>query len=165
MSTDPRHLRAYDASALPALKADPPKVALDDFRLVLYSRVCESWRALIDVRFKLLALVPIVSGFGVGKVLETTSGMSPVARTGLAVVGLLATLGLLIYDLRNSELHDELISRGRRIEEELGVDTGQFRGRPKPTRWLIQHDYATALIYGVSLLGWAFALFMVWAGV
>jgi hypothetical protein len=130
----------------------------------LYGRICDSWRALIDVRFKLLALVPIVSGFGVTKVLEANTSLSPTAGTGLALIGLFATLGLLIYDLRNSELHDDLISRGRRIEDELGVDTGQFRGRLKASNWWIKHDNAMFIIYGASLLAWGFAISMVSTG-
>ena len=34
--------------------------------------------------------------------------------------------GLWIYDTRNNELYDELISRGRRIEAELGIHTGAY---------------------------------------
>lgn len=59
-------------------------------------------------------------------------------RAGVIVFGFLITLVLYIYDGRNSEFYDDLISRGRRIEEELGIDTGQFRGRLKPPKWLIQ---------------------------
>jgi hypothetical protein len=70
--------------------------------------------------------------------------------------GLLVTLGLRIYDLRNSDLYDDLISRGRKLEEELGVRTGHFRGRLK-ANWPIQHDAAIALIYGTAIAAWVAA--------
>ena len=76
-----------------------------------------------------------------------------VSTPALCDPGLVATLGLLIYELRNSQLHDDLISRGRKIEDELGVDTGVFRGR-KVAKGLIKHDYATLLIYGAALVAW-----------
>jgi hypothetical protein len=50
-----------------------------------------------------------------------------------------------------NHFYDDLFSRGRRIEEELGIDTGQFRGRLNPSNWLIQHDVVTNLIYGTAL--------------
>ena len=48
-------------------------------------------------------------------------GLTAGAGIAIAVFGLLVTLSLFVYDQRNSQLHDELISRGRRIEKELGV--------------------------------------------
>jgi len=47
----------------------------------------------------------------------------------------------------------DLFGCDRQIEEELGIDTGQFRGGLKPSMWLIQHDVATNLIYGTALAG------------
>ncbi len=76
--------------------------------------------------------------------------------------GFLVTLALFIYDRRNSQLYNDLVSRARRIEEELGVDTGQFRGRKKPSNQLINHRVATNLIYGTTLAGWLFALLATW---
>src|SRR5262245_66090238 len=44
----------------------------------------------------------------------------------LAVVGFCVTYAMWSYDQRNDGLYDDLISRGRKLEEELGVDTGIF---------------------------------------
>ena len=76
-----------------------------------------------------------------------------------AILGLLATIGLLISELRNSQLHDDLISRGRKIEDELGIDTGVFKGRTD-ARLFIKHDVAIFLIYGVALTGWLGAIWI-----
>jgi hypothetical protein len=58
--------------------------------------------------------------------------------------------------LLRSQLHDELISRGRRIEFELGVGAGQFRGRPKSWRF-VKHDVATLMVYLATLGAWIVA--------
>lgn len=130
----------------------------------LYEQTCSSWHVLIDIRFKLLGFVPAVSVVVLANLLAsegTAGGLSPAMKIGIAVLGLVATFALLIYDLRNSELHDDLISRGRKIEELWGVHTGQFRGRLKSSNWLIKHDRATALIYGSALIGWALGIFAI----
>jgi hypothetical protein len=166
MSRDDRARRKYGVSDLPIFRSDADPVAQREIRLALYENVCTTWRALIEVRFKLLALVPFVSVLGVQVVLSRgteQAQLSAAARTMLAVIGLAAIVGLLVYDLRNSELHDDLISRGRRLEDELGIDTGQFRGRLLPGNRALKHDHATGLIYGASVSGWLFALIGIWA--
>jgi hypothetical protein len=81
-------------------------------------------------------------------------------RALMALLGLTVTGGLWIYDKRDSELHDELISRARKLESELGVDTGAFLGRPKPRSAWIQHGRATALIHGAALVAGLVALLL-----
>jgi hypothetical protein len=115
---------------------------------------------LVDVRFKLFALVPTTSLISLATVFrggDAANYFPANLRLLFALLGLIATLGLLIYELRNSQLHDDLISRGRKIEDELGVDTGVFRGRRDP-RGVIKHDYATILIYGAALVAWVAAI-------
>lgn len=127
----------------------------------IYSEVCATWRSLHDIRFKLLGLVPFVT-VGVLVVILPGSGSGEHLSSWYAKiipsVGLLVTIGLLIYDTRNSELYDDLISRGRRIEAELGIQTGIFRGRRTPKRALINHGTATGLIYGAAIFGWALSI-------
>jgi hypothetical protein len=133
--------------------------------LALYEQICSSWHLLIDIRFKLLAFVPAVSTLSIAALLSTdgpVKGLSPAVRTGVAALGLLTTTALFLYDRRNSQLHDDLISRGRRIEDELGVHTGQFRGRLKPSNPFVKHDLATGLIYGSAFLAWTLAILALW---
>ena len=73
---------------------------------------------------------------------------------------MLASIGLFIYDKRNSELHDDLISQGRKIEEELGIETGIFRGRLNSTG-IIKHDVATNLAYFSTFIAWVAALVII----
>lgn len=138
-----------------------PPASLDQTRVleVLYAEVCNSWRALVDVRFKLLALVPTVSAVALGVLLPSRPAERELeAGPGLAIAvfGFVVTLALWIYDQRNSQLHDELISRGRRIEYELGIGVGQFKGRPGSSA-IVKHDAATAVVYVATLAAWVVA--------
>lgn len=155
-----RENRKYQTTDLPTLRT-PREPAQDEALLLsIYDQTCSTWRMLVDVRFKLLALVPTASLLSLATVFgggDATRFLTPRTRLLFAVLGLVATLGLLIYDLRNSQLHDELISRGRKIEDELGVDTGVFRGRPDGVG-LLKHDHATWLIYGAAVVAWMAAI-------
>ena len=161
MNRESRENRQYDSSDLPVFREVISITSDKDALIALYEQTCKSWHVLIDIRFKLLGFVPAISVLLLVNLLSSegvAKGLSPVIKIGIAVLGLLATFALLLYDLRNSELHDDLISRGRKIEELLGVDTGQFRGRLKSSNWFVKHVRATALIYGSALVGWAFAI-------
>ncbi|WP_198033017.1 hypothetical protein [Methylosinus sp. PW1] len=135
-----------------------------DLLFKLYEQTCTTWRMLVDVRFKLLALVPTASLLSLATVIgsgEPSKFIAPQVRILFSVLGLMVTLGLLIYDLRNSELHNDLIIRGRKIEDELGVDTGVFRGRLEPQKFsLIRHSSATNLIYGAAIVAWLAAIWI-----
>jgi hypothetical protein len=163
-----QHLnRSYKASKLPVFLSQPLSAREQEVLLKLYGEVCNSWRTLTDVRFKLLGLVPIVSGLFLIRLLSG-DGLSPTVKAGIALFGLAVTFALWMYEVRNSELYDDLVSRGRRIETELGISTGHFRGRLNPLfrymlgslglRVRIQHDSAINLIYTASVVGWLLAL-------
>lgn len=81
-----------------------------DVLLKLYSEVCTSWRALVDVRFKLLGLVPAVSAVLLATLLLRTEQPDRGAGAIVAAFGLVVTVALALYDQRNSQLHDELVS-------------------------------------------------------
>lgn len=123
---------------------------------LLYNQVCAIWKQLVDIRFKLLGFVPAISVTLIYSLLSSEK-LGKWEISFVAMIGLLITLAIKIYDQRNSELHDQLISRGRKIEEEMGVDNGIFMGRKKPSkRFLgikVQHDIIN-LIYWTCLLMW-----------
>ncbi len=134
--------------------------------VMLYEEVCTQWRDLHDVRFKLLGLLPLVTvgilSFGAG-----AEGMTGAfAAMIVTALGLGVTHGLHVYDRRNSELYNALISRGRRIEAELGVRTGVYLGRPAPRVSQITHGVATGTIYWSVKVAWlaAFLASGVWFG-
>lgn len=122
----------------------------------IYGEACSTWRALVDVRFKLLALVPFVSVAVLVVILPgtgSTERLKGLAGSLIAAVGFIVTLGLVVYEVRNSQLHDDLVSRGRRIEAELGIQMEIFRGRPEPKYRLINHGTAIFLVYAAALTG------------
>ena len=74
----------------------------DDDRLRLeYERQVASFRDLTDIRFKLLALVPTLSGAAVALLKGQQAAVTLIA---VGVLGVSATLGVLVYELRNSEI-------------------------------------------------------------
>jgi hypothetical protein len=151
-----RKNRTYTTTPLPTLREGFDTEHNKDLLFKLYDQVCATWKELVGVRFKLLALVPAVSIAVIATMLSTkgiSEGLSQPSKLLIGLLGLVATIGLFVYDQRNSELHDDLISRGRKIEDELGIDTGIFRGRLNAFG-IIKHDTATKLIYGASIVAW-----------
>lgn len=164
MNRDDPNNRSYATSRLPLLREGIDPVGNRDLLLKMYDQAAQTWRELISVRFKLFALVPTVSLLLLTTVLSTEGlgkGLSLQLKLFISVLGLAVTMGLLVYELRNSALHDDLISRARKIEDALGVDTGLFRGRLKGSA-LIRHGTAMALIYGASLAAWLGAVWLLW---
>lgn len=150
---EPRH---YMSTALPTL-VPGPKPEREVLLLALYSEVAQSWRYLTDVRFKLIALIPAFSMLAWGQLISADTlrnGAGAALGLLLSLVALGVVEALWIYDKRNDELYDDLISRGRKIEEELRVDTGVFRGRRKPRSEEISHRPAVEALYKLALLGW-----------
>jgi hypothetical protein len=163
MDRSTRDSRYYQATPLPTLREGFDITQNRDLLLKLYDQVCSTWKELVAVRFKLLGLVPTVSLALLASLLSTkgaADGLTLSSKLLIGLLGLLATFGLFVYDRRNSALHDDLISRGRKIEDELGVDTGVFRGRLKASG-IFKHGIATDVIYGSSMLAWAGAIALI----
>jgi hypothetical protein len=129
-----------------------------------YQQTTDLLGTLTDVRFKLLALVPTLSGAAVA---FTGRPTAPVQLLALGGLGLVATLGVLVYDLRNSEIYDYAIRRAQRIENELSISLGSdgepgglFSERPTGTIRLfgftVDRDRGLALVYSAALGGWAY---------
>jgi hypothetical protein len=163
MDRSSRDNRHYTATTLATLREEHDIAQNRELLLALYEQVVCIWKELVGVRFKLLGLVPAAS-----LVLLATGpsqkgpaeGLSQASKLLIGVFGLSAVFALFVYDRRNAELHDDLISRGRKIADELGVDTGIFRGRLKASG-IFKHDTATSLIYGSSVLAWTVAIVLV----
>jgi len=156
---------ATDYRAGNTYKTTPLKTALKGQGLdpdLLYKEICNTWRQLVDVRFKLLALLPIVSITVIINIID--SDMHLYGQLLVCAMGLIFTYGIRLYDKRNTELYDQLISRGRKIEEEQGIDNGLFMGRKGSGNYYffdlklpltkIQHDTGLTVIYGTCYLAW-----------
>ena len=130
-----------------------------------YDHTLDQLRTLTDVRFKLLALVPTVSGTAIGLLGRPRSAAE---LLGVGLLGLCATLGILVYELRNTQLYDYATRRAKAVERELQLVSafggqaagGLYSERPDGSIHLLGfelgHDRGLALVYGAALAGWSY---------
>ncbi len=145
----------------------------DDRLRVDYDQTNQLLRALTDVRFKLLAFVPTVSGAAVAFL----GSPRPAAELlGIGLLGLVATLGVFVYELRNSQLLDALVHRAGQLERLLGLSSvlgshgpgGLFSERPPHSvRFAgflprVGHDRGLSLVYAAAIAGWTYLV--AWGG-
>jgi hypothetical protein len=139
-----------------------------DERLRLdYDQTTALVRTLLDVRFKLLALVPTIAGAAVALV---GSGRPPAAELlAVGLLGLLATLGILLYELHNIQIYDAALTHAQAVEGTLGlratgdaVTPGQLLslrdGRSQRLFGLVSPGdvRALGLVYGAAMAGWSY---------
>lgn len=86
-----------------------------------YEKTTDYIKLLTDIRFKLLAFTPVASGVSLAAITIFSNGQTEGFRLPVGILGLMATLGIVIYDLRNTELYDAAIMRAGHIEEDLGL--------------------------------------------
>jgi hypothetical protein len=129
-----------------------------------YDRTTELVQSLLDTRFKLLALVPTIAGTAVGLI---GAPRPAVELLGIGVLGLVATVGILLYELRNSEILEAMLRHAQVLERVLGLETGPNVRGPEGLlntsargRFLgvltAGHDRALGLVYGAALGGWSY---------
>jgi hypothetical protein len=130
-----------------------------------YDHTLDQLRTLTDVRFKLLALVPTVSGVAIGLLGRPRSAAE---LLGVGLLGLCATLGILFYELRNTQLSDYATQRAKAVERELGLVSafgapgagGLYTERPDRSVHVLGvelgHDRGLSLVYGAALAGWSY---------
>jgi hypothetical protein len=129
-----------------------------------YEQSLQTYRMLADIRFKLLAFVPLISGVAIA--ILTTDPVHASSQLVLAggVFGLLITLGITFYDQRNTQFMNVSRLRARELERSLSLPLeGQFpRIPPKDLEFLgrmkIWSDRGLALIYGSVLAAWVFLI-------
>jgi glycerophosphoryl diester phosphodiesterase len=117
---------------------------------------------LTDIRFKLLAFLPIAAGVTAALAKENLAAIG----LPLSIFGLVVTLGLVTYNTRNDQLYDELVGRAAAIERSLDIPDGAFANRPKPwltirfprVKWKIDHGTALSTIYAASIALWLFGV-------
>lgn len=72
----------------------------DDRLRLDYEQTAQLLRTLTDIRFKLIAFVPTFAGASVGFFARSRPAVELLA---IGVLGLVATLGIFLYELRNSK--------------------------------------------------------------
>jgi hypothetical protein len=111
-----------------------------------------------DLRTKMLAFVPTITGTAVGLLGEARPATELI---GISLLGLVATLGIFVYELRNAELYDAMVQRAKELERVLGLPTVQgLQGAggvlaTRRSRWFA-HDRGWALVYSAAIAGWSY---------
>ena len=122
----------------------------------VYGQLCDSYRAIDDIRMKLLGLLPIATGAGI---LVLTKGGASTPAKGLSLpiglFGLVVTLGLFSYELHGIKKCGYFIDAGKKIEADLGI-YGQFQRRPHELAGFIDEPFSASIIYPAVLASWLF---------
>jgi hypothetical protein len=147
----------------------------------VYAEISASVRTTDDISFKLLGLVPLISGGGIFLLLDASKqpDWSPVTIF-IALFGAVVTFAIYRWEVRNIQTCNWLIARGAELEElswpreQSGVAKGQFSNRdpeprvlgwmskPDPKRkgpsrvlnWKMGKTDAERLLYTVTIVAW-----------
>jgi hypothetical protein len=132
-------------------------IASMDVVMAEYKEVTAQFRALTDIRFKLLAFLPLGT---VAAVYLSKDSQLP-DEPAVAVFAFIATLCIAAYNKRNDQHYDELVSRAAELERVgLGLTHGSFSQRP--TSWLkyagipVEHRWPVGLLYASTAALWAY---------
>jgi hypothetical protein len=140
----------------------------DNLRLD-YEQTLKYFYALHESRFKLLALLPVVTGAALSTA-DTVN--APQRSLALGVFGFLISLGLTFYEIRNTQLYDAMQVRAKSLETFLGFSragnpksnrSGPLLQRPPRARKLfgvvkVWHDRALSIVYATLLAAWSYLI-------
>jgi hypothetical protein len=128
-----------------------------DIALAEYKEVVAQFRALTDIRFKLLTYLPLGT---VAAAVFVSNGSQLIDQPAVAAFALVVTVCIATYNKRNDQHYDELVSRAAELErEDLGLDHGSFLHRPQS--WLrygpvpVEHRWPIGLLYASAAALWA----------
>lgn len=122
-----------------------------------YTEVVGNIRMLTDIRFRLLAFLPVAAAFGA---LFSDKSSAGAVRLPVSVFGGVVTLAFATYNARNDQLYDALIGRAAALERAMGLPDGAYAHRPGSWLalagglWPIEHRFPVALTYGASFALW-----------
>jgi hypothetical protein len=101
----------------------------------LYVETCAMIRATDEISFKLLGLVPLVSGVGILVLLgDKDLAWSP-ATVFISAIAAVVTFALYRWEMRNVDYCSLLIRRAVELEREVVQGGGAFAARPKSPIW------------------------------
>jgi hypothetical protein len=136
-----------------------------------YAQTTGLARDLADTRFKLVALVPTISGAAVALLSRHPSAAQLIA---VGALGLTATVGVVVYELRNTQVYEYALRRAAALERALEIPSPFEPSRPgglfaeRPARELrvfglaVAHERGLALVYAAAIGGWTYLL--AWGG-
>jgi hypothetical protein len=120
----------------------------------IYAETCNSIRITDEISFKLMGLVPLVTG----ATLLTFFLKEPIPAentdlmVALALVGALITLGLFRWELRNIQTCSWLRRRAEALEDAIVTSSGAPK-QPKPPHRIGKTE-AEKWIYSITILAW-----------
>lgn len=101
---------------MPVGEPQPPEVSFTALQLD-YQVTQDMVKLLTDIRFRLLTILPPLSGGAVTLLsYQTFQGQYPIAMLGVGLLGFVLTLGLVLYDQRNSDLYNACVHRAKMLE-------------------------------------------------
>jgi len=122
-----------------------------------YAEVCTSYRAVDDIRIKLLGFLPVASAGGVILVVRTDTSAPSELFVPAGIFGFLVTLGLFAYEIFGIKRCHELINAGKSLEGKMGLEhLGQFSLRPPMVAGFIAEPFAAGVIYPAVLASWLY---------
>ncbi len=152
----------------------PPSRADTNLRALDYEQVVGMVNLLTDVRFKLAAFVPALTAAAVA--LISSSDLPPPTQAVFGIGGFVFVLGIVVYDLRNSQIYNGAIGRATALEQTMfdryGGDVGaglfgsrgdtarihRARGTDHFLRLPVNHGTALTLVYTAALAAWAWVI-------
>ena len=162
------------AGVKPELSGSAPREPDKDTLAVTtqrYATICSSIKATDEISFKLLGLVPLVSGVGIFALVSAAK--EPLSSAGVALFAMFAaliTFSLYRWELRNISICEWFRDRIADIErDEFGLISGQYLSLPPAPRltvfgrdvrigtWSagrIGKRKAEALLYGATMAAW-----------
>jgi hypothetical protein len=127
----------------------------DTARMAVYTEIGNNYRAMDDLRLRLLALLPLATGAGIVVLLGSHS-VSATIDVPVGLFGMVATTSLYFYELHGIEKCAHYIDAGAKLEEDFKV-RGSFTNRPHGIlRVIVSELLPAALIYPASFAGWLF---------
>lgn len=120
----------------------------------VYAQVSENYRAIDDLRLRLLGLLPLATGTGIF-VFLAGHNITAAISVPVGVFGMVVTISLYFYELHGIEKCAHYIARGAQLEADLNV-RGSFTNRPHKVFGIVSELVPSALIYPASFAGWLF---------
>ena len=126
-----------------------------------YGEAASTFRTLTDIRFRLLALLPVASALAAQFLTREGGQAQDQAREiALGLFGFVVTVALVGYNTRNDQHYDTLVSRLASIERELSIPDGAFANRPASTVKVlgltVGHREPISAIYEASITLWLY---------
>jgi hypothetical protein len=155
-----------------AASEEPPAGgATPDSLRAAYASVCDAYHKIDDFRAKLLALLPLASGTGILLLLSQDAKSENLIAVG--VIGLGATVGLSLYEVRCIRRCRTLINAGMRLEVLLNFPALNPGRDPAPDQdrrlgafgaprhpFLLGPATASVIVYSTVIAGWAYLIWL-----